>query len=323
MNPFTATLEPVWQNPTCVWINEAAITNVAGILANEEFQTPAWREAVFPTDDLEFLDFIGVGNAINFAFTDFNTRQSFSLTYMGAMWRGAFAMWTCLQRALDAGINIIEGDVLRNLSFDAAREIFTGQTLVPMLEERWRILREIGARLSERFDGRFRNFFQNGQPEAFGTEGLVPRLLQEFPSFRDESIHRTSGRVLKFEKRAQLMGMMYQGRAASSTTLPKLVDFDVLGPIADYGVPRALHAVGILKYAPTVEEQVISGRVIEKDSVAEQEIRAQAIQAQLKLLTVLNQLRVCKISFIELDYKLWLLGRQSKEPHHLTKTSAY
>jgi hypothetical protein len=323
MNPFTATLETIWQRPTCAWISESAIASVAERLAVEEFPTPAWRDPIFPIDDLVFLDFLGIGNAINFAFTDFDTRQSFSIEYRGTKWRGAFAMWACLQRSLENGINVLSGDVLRTMSFDTVREIFAGQPSIPMLEDRWGILRQIGIVLCDRYKGRFHNFFQNAQPRAFGADGIVTRLLQEFPSFRDESLHRASGRVLKFEKRAQLMSMMYHGRAVSSAVLPMLTDFADVGPIADYGIPRALHSVGILKYAPDVEAQVASGKVIERDSVAEQEIRAQAIQAQLKLLTILNQLRESRISFIELDYKLWTLGRQAKELHHLTETTAY
>lgn len=323
MNPFTATLETIWQRPTCVWVNESAIASVAELLAVEEFTTPAWRDAVFPIDDLVFLDFIGIGNAINFAFTDFDSRQSFSIEHNGTNWRGAFAMWACLLRSLENGINVLSGDVLRRMSLDTVREIFAGRPAIPMLEDRWNILRQIGVILCDRYKGQFRNFFQNAQPKAFGTDGIVTRLLQEFPSFRDESLHRASGRVLKFEKRAQLMSMMYHGRAVSSAVLPMLTDFADVGPIADYGIPRALHSVGILKYASEVEAQVASGKVIERDSVAEQEIRAQAIQAQLKLLTILNELRESKISFIELDYKLWMKGRQAKELHHLTETTAY
>jgi hypothetical protein len=123
----------------------------------------------------------------------------------------------------------------------------------------------------------------------------VTRLLQEFPSFRDEGLHRSSGTILRFEKRAQLMAMMYHGRAMSSTVLPRLDDFADVGPIADYGVPRALHSLGILKYAAELERQIASGSMIERDSIAEQEIRSQAVQAQLKLLAALNQLRESKI----------------------------
>src|SRR5260370_27732219 len=96
MNPFTTTLEPVWQAPTCVWISSDAVAVTSQKIAGEGFPTPSWREDVFPSDDLAFLDFVGVGNAINFAFTDFETHQSFSVQYKGTLWRGCVRAWCVL-----------------------------------------------------------------------------------------------------------------------------------------------------------------------------------------------------------------------------------
>jgi hypothetical protein len=323
MNPFTTTLEPVWQAPTCVWINSDAVATTSEKIASEGFPTPSWREEVFPSDDLVFLDFVGIGNAINFAFTDFETHQSFSVQYRGTLWRGAFAMWACLQRASDRGMDLFCGERLREISVQDVGEIFAGESAIPMLQERWAILREVGTILSERYGGRFRNVFLEGEARAFGNDGLVDRLVRSFPSFRDESVHRSSGAVLKFQKRAQLMAMMYQGRALTTGSLRQLSDFAEVGPIADYSVPRALHSAGILEYAPELEAQIRARQVIEKDGVAEQEIRAQTVRAQILLLTAINRLRASPITFINLDYKLWTMGRGAKEPHHLTITTAY
>jgi hypothetical protein len=323
MNPFTGTLVPVWESPTCVWINSEVVAEIAQKIAAETFPTPAWREEVFPTDDMAFLDFIGVGNAINFAFTDFETHQSFSVQYRDTLWRGAFAMWACLRRALDGGLDLFSGEYLSRVSVQEVGEIFAGESPIPMLQERRAILNEVGAGLSELFEGRFRNVFLNGQAMAFGRGGLVNRLVDSFPSFRDESVHRATGALLKFHKRAQLMAMMYQGRAVSSGLLRGLRDFTDVGPIADYSVPRALHSSGILQYAPELEARILSRRLIEKDSIAEQEIRAQTVQAQVVLLAAINRLRSSPITFIELDYKLWTMGRGAKSPHHLTVTTAY
>jgi len=323
MNPFTGTLEPVWESPTCVWIDSEVVAEIARKIAVESFPTPAWREEVFPTDDMAFLDFIGVGNAINFAFTDFETHQSFSVQYRDTLWRGAFAMWACLRRALDGGLDLFSGEYLSRVSVQDVGQIFAGESPIPMLQERRAILNEVGAVLSELFDGRFRNVFLNGQAIALGRDGLVNRLVDSFPSFRDESVHRASGALLKFQKRAQLMAMMYQGRAVNSGLLRGLRDFANIGPIADYSVPRALHSSGILQYASELEARIRSRQLIEKDSIAEQEIRAQTVHAQVVLLAAINRLRSSPITFIELDYKLWTMGRGAKNPHHLTITTAY
>jgi hypothetical protein len=251
------------------------------------------------------------------------TQRTFTVEYQGSQWRGAFAMWACLQRALEWGIDLLQGEVLQEISFSDLQDLFTGDSCIPLIRERWEVLREVGAVLHERYQGRFRNFFQAQPPRAFGKDGYVVRLLESFRSYRDESTHQSTGAILKFEKRAQLLGMMYQGRATSSALSPELEDAAELGPIADYGVPKALHSLGILRYAPQLQTRITSGRFIAKDSVAEQEIRAQAVRAQIMLLEALNRTRSQELTFIQLDYKLWTLGCATDEPHHLTVTTAY
>ena len=323
VNPFWDSLRPIWDNPTCVWVSDNNVERVARSLATEEFQVPHWRETVFPEHDEEFFDFITVGNCINFAFTNFDTGKSFTAEYHGAPWRGAFGMWACLRRALENGSPITSGEFLSALTLAKCQELFAGDSPMPMIEERWAILKEIGNVLSNHYQGHFQNLLNSSGGKAFGNQGLVTQLLKRFPSFRDESRHIKTGAVLQFEKRAQLLAMMYQGRALASNVLKPLSDSQNLGPIADYSVPRALHAQGILQYSPELKERIVSRSILPKDSIEEQEIRAQATSAQIMLLNEINGFRRDTVTFLELDYKLWMLGRRMDAPHHLTRTTAY
>jgi Potential Queuosine, Q, salvage protein family len=322
-NPFWDSLRVVWADPTCVWVGGSNVVRVAKALAGEAFPMPNWREPVFPEPDEEFFDFVAAGNCINFAFTNFETGKSFTTEYRGSRWRGAFGMWACLRRALENGLAITSGEFLSALTSVKCQELFAGDPPMPMIEERCAILKEVGDVLCNEYQGRFQNLLASSRGKAFGSQGLVTQLLKRFPSFRDESRHIKTGTVLQFEKRAQLLAMMYQGRALASTVLEPLSDFRNLGPIADYSVPRALHAQGILRYAPKLERQIIARSILAKDSIAEQEIRAQATNAQIMLLNEINSLRRSELTFLELDYKLWMLGRGVQTPHHLTKTAAY
>jgi hypothetical protein len=318
VNPFWDSLRPIWDAPACVWVSESDLVRVAKALATEEFPVPSWREPVFPEPDEEFFDFVAVGNSINFAFTDFETGKSFTTEYHGLQWRGAFAMWACLRRALESGWAITSGEFLSTLTLVKCQELFAGDPPMPMIEERWAILKEIGNVLCNHYQGHFQNLLNSSRGKAFGSHGLVTQLLKRFPSFRDESRHIKTGAVLQFEKRAQLLAMMYQGRALASNVLKPLSDSQNLGPIADYSVPRALHAQGILQYSPELKERIVSRSILPKDSIAEQEIRA-----QIMLLNEINELRRDTLTFLELDYKLWMLGRRVDAPHHLTRTTAY
>jgi hypothetical protein len=323
-NPLIRTLAPIWDNPTHVLVDNKNIQLVAEQLATEEWAVPAWREPVFPIqDDETFIDFLGVGNAINFAFTAFDTGKSFSVAYRDVTWSGAFAMWACLRRGLDAVPHILQGKYLANLSQRELETLFAGITPMPLIQSRLDILRETGSVLAANYDGHFHNLFRAANFAAFGGNGIVDRLLKEFASFRDEGIHELTGSVLQFGKRAQLMAMMYAGRSLTSGTLPRLSDADALGPIADYSVPRALHSLGILRYVSSLENKIRNGELLERDSLEEQEIRAQAVQAQLMMLDELNNRHSAGITTLALDYKLWSLGRKATERHHLTTTTAY
>lgn len=325
MNPFIDSLYTIWDNPTSVFLNLEVLSQVAANVAGEKMEIPSWRDPVFPRDDDEtFVNFIGVGNSINFAFTDFDSYESFSVEYGGIVWRGAFAMWACLLRAVERGIDILSGRYLEGIEETQCEEIFEGLSPIPMLEERCQILREVGEVLCAKYRGSFANLFEVSGYRVFGEGmGIVDRLVADFPSFCDESKHATTGKILRFHKRAQLLAMMYQGRALSATKLAKLANFDDLGPIADYAVPKALHTTGILTYSEALWEKIKNRKQIEKDSVEEQELRAQTVHAQVKLQQQLNKLRTSKVNILQLDYRVWSMGKGGGEPHHLTRTIAY
>lgn len=322
-NPFLKSLRPLLAHPRHVTLNEGALSALAERMAQEEFSVPCWREPVFPkTDDEVFVNFIGVGNAINFAFTDFETRQSFRVQWLGREWRGAYAMWACLSRARENGLQIVNAAFLAELTLQEFNRIFSGSFKLPLSNERLQNLREIGAVLAARYNGTFWNLVCKARNRAFGSGGIVERLITDFHSFQDISMQ--AGAVVQFHKRAQLFAMMYEGRARSSDKLPRLYDSDLLGPIADYDIPRVFHATGVLEYSSELEQKVKAWQPIESNGLEEMEIRAQAVHAQTLLLARINELRSGdRVDFLSLDYKLWSVGRQLKEPHHLAKTTAY
>jgi hypothetical protein len=324
MNPHLNSLTPIWKQPTCVFVERKKLARFASEIAREDFPVPDWRGPTFPSSDDEvFVNFIGVGNAINFAFSDFDTHRDFVVSYKHIRWHGSFAMWAALRRALVNGKDFRRLDWLKDLTVNEAASLFRGETPLPMLRERVEILRKIGSTLVKEFAASYWTLLNRCNLRAFGTTGIVNVLINDFPSFRDESVHRSTGAILKFEKRAQLFAMMYQGRAMSSTQLPWLKDYEMLGPIADYSVPNALRDAGILQYAADLDKRISRGGLIGKNSRFEQEIRAQTVKAQIALLKEINRVRTTKTNYLALDYKLWMRGRDVKLPHHLTRTHAY
>ena len=324
MNPYLSSLEAIWKDPKHVLIDEAKLNETVSSFRGQEMPVPSWRDPVFPEDDSSvFADFLGIGNAINFAFKDFDTKKTFSVEWKGRTWAGAFGMWACLSRALERGTELLDASVLASLKTSDVERIFMGDSQMPMLNERCAVLNEIGRLLGQHYGGKMSNLFEGCGYRAFGTNGIVNVLIKEFPSFCDESLHSRSGTILQFHKRAQLLPMMYQGRALSSDKLSKLSDYQDLGPIADYAVPRALRNAGILRYSSALEAKVKAQQTIEKDSEEEQEIRAQTSHAQFEILQRLKTSGLSSITILNVDYKVWSLGRGGTEPHHLTRTISY
>jgi len=323
-NPYTGTLTPLWMAATDVSIDNHRIQELAREWSEAPFPIPDWRQMVFPEDDSVFVDFIGIGNTINFAFTNFETYESYQVEYRGQIWRGAYAMWAALKRALDNGLPVFDASYLTRLDQTQFQIIFDGITDLPLARERIAMLRITGAVLADRFRGTFKTLFVAPHPSAFGRDGVVTQLVDHFESFRDIGNFEPSGTVAQFHKRAQLFAMMYEGRARTSKLLQSLSDADLIGPIADYSVPRALLASGVLKYSERLHDAIRSHVQIQPSTREELEIRAVAIRAQQLLLLEINRLRSAEhINYIQLDYKLWTLGRTVKEPHHLTPTTAY
>jgi len=348
MNPYFESLRTLWQNPDFkpkhVSINQERLEAVARDLAMKELPLPQWREEVFPQADNDtFIDFLIVSGAINYCFTDFKTGKKYDVEYpkgSGKIWYGSYAMFAALKRAMDEGIDILNPRFLSKLDLDETYYIFRHvSTAIPMVGSRLGQLRYLGedsfrASFAEEFN--FLDFRE--------VAGCVEHLtLQYSRSYEDESYWPAlddpqvdepgvKEYYLEFNKRAQLVPMMYHGRAmASGGALQPIRDPENFGPICDYQVPKALRHLGVVEYAPELASKVDNGVVIKRESREEIELRMLGCaQPMCLLLERINDLRpgfgLPKITMAELDNAIWRLGRnlpQDVNKHHYTYTTAY
>jgi hypothetical protein len=169
-------------------INTAQIRSVAEEWADEEFELPSWRAPVFPDESAagtsveDVIDFLFVGNSINFAFRKFESGEKFVAEYDGVEWAGAFGMWACLKRAYDNDVPILDGGYLSQLSRPEVGNLFdpTDGQQIPMLDHRRRILNNVGDRLVTDYDGHFHKFVTNAGNRWFDDgNGLVERLVRK------------------------------------------------------------------------------------------------------------------------------------------------
>jgi hypothetical protein len=339
MNPYTESVlrlcDTELANPRYVNIDEDRLKYLATELAVEDLDCPQWREDVFPQDDDDvFIDFLVVSSAINYCFTRFSDHAKYEVEYpfgSGRMWSGAMGMLAALKRALDDGMDILNPRFLAEITEDQVEHILRATSVrIPMMGSRWANLQALGDQARKQGVVNFADIFRDADFRAFNEgRGVAERLYTDFcRSYRDVTLWCGQYEI-RFAKRAQLVPMMYQGRAISSGgKLPLLKDPQSIGPLADYQVPHGLRFWNVIEYSPELAERVDNGQIIHPHSHMELEIRAiGCVKAMVMLLERVNELRLESgqplTTMAELDNSIWRMGRSAPGRHHYTYTTAY
>jgi hypothetical protein len=291
----------------------------------------AYEELPFPRFLLPFaleldrdgiIDFVLVANLLNFAYTDFDTGVRYDQVVDGVTYADSDALLYCLHRALDEGIDVLDGAYLADVTVDDLRHILRGGTSeLQMLDERAAILREAGATLVERYDGRFHNLVAAASPRLFDDgKGMVDLLVRDFPRFDD--VAEYDGHTVRFYKLAQLAFWFLH------VSLPGglgVSDVDRLSAFADYIVPVGMRVLGIFRYSDALEDAISAGRLIEAGSPWEVELRAHTIYATALLTDEVNALRPPELQVIvpQIDARFWVPFHKTHAKHHLTRTIYY
>jgi len=320
-----AVLDGMKLDPRYVFINYEKLIEVSEEIAQMDLGHNDWRGDVFPKeDDDRFMAFLVVSGAVNFCFTDFTTDKSFDVEYpAGKIQKGAFAMFAALMRAMEEGIDVLDPDVLWDLTQDEVNYVFRhAETPLPMLYWRKQHLNNLGRHFRNKRMSFADVFRKTGfkSIHTIGGGGIVSELAR-VGCYGDGN----------FLKRAQLVPMIYHGRAlASSGALPLLEDPENIGPIADYRVPQALRHIGVIYYSKELAGLVDSGVHFTSTwgphHLMELEIRAfGVVQAMDRLIIEVNRRRPSDAQIVmgQLDYPVWKMGRQAEGRHHYTYTTAY
>jgi len=323
-SPVLESIRPVIESSRHVRTDEDRIAAHATWMAYEELPLPDFRlpagTGAFRADA---IDFAFTQICVNTAFTDFATGRKFEVDDEGVRLSDSFAMIACLRRALDAGVPVIEGAYLAQLTRAELERIFAGNIQMPMLDEKLAVLNEVGTTLAARHGGRFHSFLATCSPRLYDDgRGLVERLVTEFPRFDDRSTY--AGHVVTFYKLAQLLyWMLYCGLRRHGGF--RIDDISSMTAFADYIVPAALRVLDILAYEPALERRIQAGIEIPRDSEEEIEIRAHTLHATALLAEEINARRPPGLQVVipQVDARLWVNYHATHWPHHLTRTIMY
>src|SRR6185312_4172735 len=141
-------------------------------------------------------------DALNFCFWGEPEQPRWRVDWHGQIYDGYYALAAALSRAVEDGVPLWEATYLAEIAPGQLAEMLrpvAGSPPIPLFAERLANLREVGAVLLARYEGRFSNAV-----EAAGRDAVaLARLLAEhFSSFRDVAAWR--GQPVPFLKRAQI-----------------------------------------------------------------------------------------------------------------------
>ena len=315
-------LNPVIENLQTINLNLDQIMNVADWIAYEDFPPP--EQNISKNNPDEHIRTKMLINTLNFAFTDIESSTKYEIVREGKVLSDSEAMFVQIQEAISSGLQLYNGNVLSDLDDKQLKNIFKGNIEMPMMSERLDILLNVGAKLSDDYEGDWMNFINAGPKKLYDNgEGLIERLTSEFPRFDDTSQYAEKYNV-HFYKLAQLAFWGIHAELAGTGDF-YMEGMESMRAFADYIVPVALEVMKIVEYSEELRNKITNGEIIARDSLEEIEIRSTSLYITAKLTEEINKRRPAEKSIIipQLDYRLWKQYHATHRPHHLTITTMY
>lgn len=287
-----------------VRLDEAAIEPYAASLPLDQVRAPSLDPATHYLGAPDAtLAYVVTLDAINFG------SGYFPLLRKRAGLSGYFSVAASLKDTFEAH-GPWSAEQLQALDIEACTRLFGQAGTPPPIAELMGLfaqaLRDLGAFLERRFEGRFDGLIE----AAAGSAERLVELLADMPFYRD----------VGFYKRAQLT-------AADLVTagVATFRDLDRLTIFADNLVPHVLRVDGVLRYDPQLLARIEREELIPRGSTEETEIRAGAVHAVERVVDALRR-RGEHVSAVQLDYLLWNRGQQpayKARPRHRTRSVYY
>lgn len=201
-----------------------------------------------------------------------------------------------------------------DISKEEFREILKGNIEIPLLNERYNIIKNISNIVKDKMNN---NFYQYIKDITTDTE-LFNIIITNFPSFKDESSYNNE--TIKLYKLAQLLTSDILHIREIKENIK--VDYSNLIGCADYKIPQVLRGLELITYSNELASIIDSKQEIEENSIYEVEIRA----SQLVIINEIKGILKNKECAIDINDYLFLQKNNPNivlKPYHLTRTTNY
>jgi hypothetical protein len=303
-----------------VRIEEEALNRLCKKIVEDRITVPAWnRRYHFDGTGRDRVFYLLVLDSLNFCFWPAPGKAKWEIDCKSEKLSGYYALATALKKALESGIPFTKADYLAELSLGKLKQILGGRGELQFLQDRVKILNELGQLLLEEYGGEATRLVESAGMSAVK---LVRLLVEKLSSFQD--VAQYLGHTVFFYKRAQIFAAdlfgAFDGREWGSFN-----DMDRLTAFADYKLPQVLCHVGILRYAQALAKKVDQKMLLTSGSPDEVEIRANTIWAVELMRQQLEQTGG-RLRAFEIDWILWNMGQDlafKARPYHRTVTVFY
>jgi len=314
------TAQNVAEKSRQVRIEKQALVRFSQKLVEDRIEVPPWNCLYhFCGRSEEMVSYILVLDSLNFCFWPESGEDTWEIEYESRGVSGYYALAPSLKEAIESDVPITKADYLAKLSLHKLKEILRGQGELQLLEQRHKILNELGRVLLEEYGGEAHKLVGTAGNSAINLARLLAEKLSSFQDVAQYLDHKVF-----FYKRAQILAADLYG-AFDGTRWGSFVDIDKLTAFADYKLPQVLRHLGILRYAQSLARKVDQKIFLEQGSPEEVEIRANTIWAVELIRKELEGMGK-GLRAVEIDWILWNMGQHKEfkaRPYHRTVTIFY
>lgn len=304
----------VVNNSKYVKIKEDNIENAINLVTNNEKKS--WLNSdlldLNKYSQNQIIMYLILCESLNFCYWDSDIK--WKIEYKGEWYSGSFGLFYGISKAIQNGYDLLNIDYLEKMTIEQLDEIFKGTTSIPLLEERYEIIKQLVQELKN-IDDLSKALDSNNDIE------LLNNIINNFSNFNDISIYK--GEKVYFFKRAILLvGDLIENVKSIKEKVKN--DSNMLG-CADYKIPQVLRHLGILEYNEELAQIVDSKQQLKHDSEMEIEVRANMLYALELIKNKLHQKGI-EMNSTQIDNILWLLSKNKEfkaKPYHLTRTIYY